>query len=100
MHPFPTGSWRAGMGPMTLTQRAQVADSADVDPRAAVGAGTRVWHLAQVREGAEVGDECIIGRGAYVGPGVVGGAPLRSHRGASRKAPAASTSTGPTSGRW
>ena len=58
---------------MTLTQPAQVADSADVDPRAAVGAGTRVWHLAQVREGAEVGDECIIGRGAYVGPGVVVG---------------------------
>ena len=43
---------------------------ADVDPRAAVGVGTTVWHLAQVREGASVGDDCIIGRGAYVGPGV------------------------------
>ena len=30
-----------------------------------------VWHLAQIREGAEVGADCIIGRGAYIGPGVV-----------------------------
>jgi acetyltransferase-like isoleucine patch superfamily enzyme len=29
-----------------------------------------VWELAQVREGARVGTECIIGRGAYVGTGV------------------------------
>lgn len=50
---------------------AQIAASADVDPRAVIGAGTRVWHLAQVRENARVGSECIIGRGAYVGPGVV-----------------------------
>lgn len=47
-----------------------VAESADVDPRASVGAGTRVWHLAQVREDAVVGSDCIIGRGAYIGPGV------------------------------
>jgi UDP-2-acetamido-3-amino-2,3-dideoxy-glucuronate N-acetyltransferase len=49
---------------------ALIAASADVDERAAVGAQTRVWHLAQIREGAEVGAGCIIGRGAYVGPGV------------------------------
>jgi UDP-2-acetamido-3-amino-2,3-dideoxy-glucuronate N-acetyltransferase len=48
---------------------ATVADSADVDPRASLGAGTVVWHLAQVREGATVGRECVVGRGAYVGPG-------------------------------
>ena len=29
-----------------------------------------MWHLAQVREDAEIGDGCIIGRGAYIGPGV------------------------------
>ncbi|MEH1125136.1 acyltransferase [Micromonospora sp. CPCC 206061] len=49
---------------------AHVAPSADVDPRAQIGAGTKVWHLAQVREDAVVGDGCVIGRGAYVGPGV------------------------------
>ena len=47
-----------------------VDPSADVDARAVVGPGTRVWHLAQVREEAVVGSECTIGRGAYVGPGV------------------------------
>lgn len=45
--------------------------SADVHPRATVGAGTRIWHLAQVREDAVVGQDCILGRGSYLGPGVV-----------------------------
>lgn len=48
-----------------------VAISADIDPSAVVGDDTRIWHLAQVREGARLGSGCIIGRGAYVGPGVV-----------------------------
>jgi acetyltransferase-like isoleucine patch superfamily enzyme len=49
----------------------RVQDSADVSTDAAVGDGTSVWHLAQVREGAVVGAGCIIGRGAYIGPGAV-----------------------------
>jgi UDP-2-acetamido-3-amino-2,3-dideoxy-glucuronate N-acetyltransferase len=48
----------------------RVLPSADVDDGATVGAGTTVWHLAQIREGARVGRGCVIGRGAYVGPGV------------------------------
>src|SRR5689334_25042279 len=36
-----------------------------------LGAGTTVWHLAQIRENARLGRECIVGRGAYVGPGVI-----------------------------
>jgi UDP-2-acetamido-3-amino-2,3-dideoxy-glucuronate N-acetyltransferase len=48
-----------------------VHQSADVDERAVIGAGTTVWHLAQVRENARVGRGCILGRGAYVGPGVI-----------------------------
>ncbi len=47
-----------------------VMPSADVDDRAKIGAGTVIWHLAQVREGAVLGSGCIIGRGAYVGPDV------------------------------
>jgi UDP-2-acetamido-3-amino-2,3-dideoxy-glucuronate N-acetyltransferase len=43
---------------------------ADVDPRACLGPGVSVWHLAQIREGAEIGADCVIGRGAYIGPGV------------------------------
>ena len=48
----------------------RVEESADVDERATLGAGTVIWHLAQVREDAVVGAGCIVGRGAYVGPGV------------------------------
>jgi acetyltransferase-like isoleucine patch superfamily enzyme len=54
----------------TAAPGALVAAGADVDDRAAVGPGTRVWHLAQIREGAVVGRDCVIGRGAYLGPGV------------------------------
>jgi UDP-2-acetamido-3-amino-2,3-dideoxy-glucuronate N-acetyltransferase len=49
----------------------RVMPTADVDEKAAIGAGSTVWHLAQVREGATVGTDCVIGRGAYIGPGVV-----------------------------
>ncbi|KRC62777.1 acetylglucosamine-1-phosphate uridylyltransferase [Agromyces sp. Root81] len=49
---------------------ASIEPSADVDARAHLGPGVRVWHLAQVREDAVVGAETTIGRGAYVGPGV------------------------------
>src|ERR1700752_3921104 len=55
---------------MSITSPPRIAGSADVDDRATIGAGTMVWHLAQIREGAVVGDECIVGRGAYLGPGV------------------------------
>jgi acetyltransferase-like isoleucine patch superfamily enzyme len=47
-----------------------VAGSADVADTAKLGEGTRIWHLAQVREDAEVGANCIVGRGAYIGTGV------------------------------
>ncbi|MGN6197329.1 acyltransferase [Humibacter sp.] len=47
-----------------------IAPGADVSPDAAIGEGTKVWHLAQVREHAQIGVDCIIGRGAYVGTGV------------------------------
>ncbi|MBB5845143.1 acetyltransferase-like isoleucine patch superfamily enzyme [Conyzicola lurida] len=50
---------------------ARIAVSADIDPRATIGADSVVWHLAQVREYAQLGAGCIVGRGAYVGPGVI-----------------------------
>jgi UDP-2-acetamido-3-amino-2,3-dideoxy-glucuronate N-acetyltransferase len=48
----------------------RIAATADVDERATLGQGSCVWHLAQVREHAEVGRDCVIGRGAYIGTGV------------------------------
>jgi len=47
-----------------------VEPTADIDASATLGAGTKVWHLAQIRENARLGCDCIVGRGAYVGPGV------------------------------
>jgi UDP-2-acetamido-3-amino-2,3-dideoxy-glucuronate N-acetyltransferase len=52
---------------------AQVVSNADVAADASLGDGTRVWHLAQVREGARLGRNCIVGRGAYIGTGVIMG---------------------------
>ena len=40
--------------------------SADVSAGASVGARTKIWHQAQVREGAVIGRDCIVGKGAYV----------------------------------
>jgi len=48
----------------------RIVDSADVAEAAQIGDGSSVWHLAQVREGAVLGANCIIGRGAYIGTGV------------------------------
>ena len=53
-----------------ITAPPAIAPTADVDPLAEIGAGTRVWHLAQIREHASIGENCILGRGSYVGPGV------------------------------
>ena len=49
---------------------AMISSTADVAGSASIGAGSRVWDLAQVGEHAVVGRACTIGRGACVGPGV------------------------------
>lgn len=58
---------------MTASPTYRVVDSADVAADAVIGDGSSVWHLAQLREGVQLGRGCIIGRGAYVGTGVVMG---------------------------
>ena len=47
--------------------------TADVSPQAQIGSGTRIWHHAQVREEAVIGQHCILGRDVYVDAGVVVG---------------------------
>lgn len=49
----------------------RIAPTADVDTRSIIRDATLVWHLAQIREDARIGEQCVIGRGAYIGPGVV-----------------------------
>src|SRR5260370_17516527 len=40
--------------------------TAEVSAKARVGAGTRIWHQAQVREGAVIGSNCVLGKGVYI----------------------------------
>jgi acetyltransferase-like isoleucine patch superfamily enzyme len=53
-----------------VTASAFVHETADVSSDVSIGAGSKIWHYAQVREGAQLGENVIVGRGAYVGTGV------------------------------
>lgn len=57
--------------------------TADVSPRACISAGTRIWHQAQVREGARIGENCILSKGAYVDLDVTIGSNVKIQNGAS-----------------
>lgn len=47
-----------------------VHPTADVSPQARIGAGTKIWHQAHVRERVRLGAGCIVGKGAYIDFGV------------------------------
>src|SRR5437899_4379039 len=43
-----------------------VHPTAEVSPQAQIGAGTRIWRQAHIREYARIGDTCSIGKGVYI----------------------------------
>jgi UDP-2-acetamido-3-amino-2,3-dideoxy-glucuronate N-acetyltransferase len=47
--------------------------TAVVDPGAAVGADTKVWHFSHVMKGANVGRNCNLGQNVVISPGVIVG---------------------------
>jgi UDP-2-acetamido-3-amino-2,3-dideoxy-glucuronate N-acetyltransferase len=49
-----------------VRERVTIHPSAEVSDTAELGPGTRVWHQAQVREGALIGSDCILGKGVYI----------------------------------
>lgn len=55
----------------TRDDSVMIHPTADVDPDAAVGAGTSIWNWTKVREGATVGHDCSIGQHGYVDTNVV-----------------------------
>jgi len=44
--------------------------TAIVDPKAKIGAGTKIWHFSHIMVGAEVGTGCNFGQNVVVSPGV------------------------------
>lgn len=65
-----------------LLADAVIHPSADVSPQAHIGAGSYIWHRAQVREHAVLGTECIVGKDVYIDHGVQIGARVKVQNGA------------------
>jgi acetyltransferase-like isoleucine patch superfamily enzyme len=61
---------------------ARVHATADLEPDVAVGPGTTIWHRAQVRTGARLGSECVVGRDVFIDEGVVIGDRVKIQNGA------------------
>lgn len=51
---------------MEKTTDYYVHDTALVEKGATLGAATKVWHQAQVRTRARIGERCILGKGVFV----------------------------------
>lgn len=49
---------------------ARIHPTAEVNSRAEVGPGTQIWNQSQVREGACIGSECVLGKNVYIDFGV------------------------------
>ena len=61
---------------------APVHASADLEDDVSVGAGTSIWHRAQVRTGARIGRDCVIGRDVFIDEGVPIGDRVKIQNGA------------------
>ena len=61
---------------------ARVHPSADLEADVSIGPGSSVWHRAQLRNGAKVGAECVIGRDVFIDEGVILGDRVKIQNGA------------------
>ncbi len=51
--------------------------SSVVDPKATIGAGSKIWHFSHVMAGAVLGERCNLGQNVVVSPGVKLGANVK-----------------------
>ncbi len=51
---------------MSVHPEAFIHDTATVENAVSLGAGTKIWHQAQVRTRAHVGERCIVGKGVFI----------------------------------
>ena len=61
---------------------ARVHPSAELEDGVTVGAGSAIWQRAQVRRGARIGTECVIGRDAFIDLNVESGNRVKIQNGA------------------
>jgi acetyltransferase-like isoleucine patch superfamily enzyme len=61
---------------------ARVHPTADVEDDVEIGAATAIWHRAQVRAGARLGAECIVGKDVFIDLGVQIGDRVKIQNGA------------------
>jgi UDP-2-acetamido-3-amino-2,3-dideoxy-glucuronate N-acetyltransferase len=58
---------------MTIDEAPRIHPTAIVEPAAVVGPGSAIWHHCHIRDGASVGERCVLGKGVYVDEGVTVG---------------------------
>ncbi len=44
--------------------------TAEINPKATIGSGTKIWHFSHIMDGAELGDNCNIGQNVVISSGV------------------------------
>lgn len=47
-----------------------IHETAEVSKEAKIGTNTKIWHYCQIRENAEIGENCILAKGVYIDFGV------------------------------
>ena len=55
---------------MTLFPNVQIHESAYVDDRVSIGAGTKIWHFSHILGNCNIGQDCSFGQNVVVGPNV------------------------------
>ena len=53
-----------------MSDNVRIHSTADVSAEAEIGAGSSIWHQAQIRERVRIGSSCVIGKGVYIDFGV------------------------------
>ncbi len=56
---------------MCADQDYYVHPSAFIEEDVSIGAGTKLWHLVQVRKGAKIGKNCNFGKSVFIDTNVV-----------------------------
>ncbi len=62
---------------MSAYEGVSIHPTADVEPGASIGAGTRIWRFCHVMGGARIGERCNLGQNVFVMKGAVVGSGVK-----------------------